>query len=168
MALLYYPDDTLRKFYVYCDNCFPRINGEFAKCDKLNLFVMLYPRYGEGVTSKSQCFRILGTINDAEIGDRAIRFWVNLTPTLPKDQRLAYQVELRSVAGINDGLDRPGDVVARIINDPTGQLNCGSQYYDFYYFGLWSEIPKVVWADSWMEMSALHWQHAQLMRAGRR
>jgi len=126
---------------------------------------MLYPRTGEGISLESQCFRILGCMKNVRIredGNR-LEFWLNTTPTLPESEWLAYKVALEEVPGINRG-ERGGDVVARIVSDPSGTENCRGGYYDFYYFGTWNQVPQVVWADSYMEMAELQWKRIQMLR----
>jgi hypothetical protein len=154
MALLYTPKETLRTNYIYCPNCFRRLPDP-QECENLNHFALLYPRSGEGVDLESQCFRILGTMKKVKVSPGRIEFLLNATPSLPESEWLAYEITLEAVDGINAGLDRGGDVVAKISSKG---LNCKTEYYDFYYFGTWNQIPSVVWADTYMEMSALYSQ----------
>jgi hypothetical protein len=147
MALLYTPAETLRTNYIYCPNCFRRLPPNPEEYEKYNYFAMLYPRSGD---LESPCFRILGTMKKVQNSTGRMEFWLNATPTLPESEWLAYKVVLEVVDGINAGLDRGGDVVAKISGE--------KEYYDFYYFGEYTQVPQVVWADTYMEMCALHWK----------
>jgi hypothetical protein len=163
MAILYKKEEELKLNYIYCPNCFRRLPLDSASYEKINTFAMLYPRTGEGVDSVSQCYRILGSMKNVIIhpSKNRMEFDLNATPSLPTSDGLLYKVILESVPGINNGMDRGGDVVAKIVSKTMN--TCKSEYYDFYFFGTWKDVPHVVWADSYMEMSALRWEHAKLM-----
>ena len=123
---------------------------------------MLFPRMGENVNNVSQCYRILGTIKNVIVhsNKNQLEFTLNATPSLSQPDWLGYNVILEEVPGINDGMNRGGDMVARIVGNTDG---CKSEYYDFYFFGTWNEVPQIVWADSYMTMSALRWKHSKML-----
>lgn len=153
-------EEILRLYLIFCPNCLNRLPADDNSYRKNDKFVLLYPRSGERIDHKRECSRILGIIKNVVFYERKMTADLVLTPNETPDKQLKFRIRIYEDPSV-DPSGRGGRVVAKIVRDPYQMDNCQGELYDFYYFGDYLNIPKIIWKDSWISMTEFQWKKLQ-------